>query len=488
MGKTKLLDSSGSFHLETVNSTPAEQSLKIEVHGDNHDSFASSQDPRDPKNWSLRKKNAQILMVAFHSMISTFMAAGIIPAYDTLAEKYNITVPDASYLTSFQILLLGLSPLIWNPITAVYGRYNVSLLSVFGSMICNIGGARCTTYGAQMATRVLTAFLISPPIGIGSGVITELCEPEERGKKLGWWMLLTTIGTPAGPFLMGFVTQHIGVQWIFWIFAIINFVQLLFYLAFGDETVYHPDFQVEKTSFFTKMKPRRLTKRTLSWYDFVIPLTLAKSPRVLVTACAHAITFCYGNIALIVEMPIAFGEKFNFNAQKIGLQFIAIIIGCVLGEQISGPGSDWFLKRIRKSKGASHPSDRLWLAYIAFSTIIAGLLTWGFQLKKAGTTWNVTPCVGAAIASFGNQMQTTILTTFVVESEKERASEVGVFVNVCRQIYGFIGPFYFPYMFAALGLDGAAGIMVVIVSGAALLPIVAVQMTARRHEAQTSPN
>ncbi|KAJ5704299.1 hypothetical protein N7493_011437 [Penicillium malachiteum] len=488
MEKTKSIDSSGSFHLETVNSTPAEQSLKIELHDDNHDSIASSHDPRDPRNWSLKKKNAQILMVAFHSMISTFMAAGIIPAYDTLAEEYNITVPDASYLTSFQILLLGLSPLIWNPITAVYGRYNVSLLSVFGSMLCNIGGARCTTYGAQMVTRVLTAFLISPPIGIGSGVITELCEPEERGKKLGWWMLLTTIGTPAGPFLMGFVTQHIGIQWIFWIFAIINFVQLLFYLAFGDETVYHPDVQIEKTSFFTKMKPRRLTKRTLSWYDFVAPLTLAKSPRVLVTACAHAITFCYGNIALIVEMPIAFGEKFNFNAQQIGLQFIAIIIGCVLGEQISGPGSDWFLQRIRKSKATSHPSDRLWLAYIAFSTIIAGLLTWGFQLKKAGTTWNVTPCIGAAIASFGNQMQTTILTTFAVESEKERASEVGVFVNVCRQIYGFIGPFYFPYMFAALGLDGAAGIMVVIVSGAALLPIVAVQMAARRHDAQISPN
>ncbi|KAJ6031001.1 hypothetical protein N7540_001733 [Penicillium herquei] len=486
MWKTKSIDSSGSLHLETVNTTPAEQSLKIQVHDNNHDYVASPHDPRDPRNWSLRKKNAQILMVAFHSMISTFMAAGIIPAYDTLVEQYNITVPDASYLTSFQILLLGLSPLIWNPITAVYGRYNVSLLSVFGSMLCNIGGARCTTYGAQMATRVLTAFLISPPIGIGSGVITELCEPEERGKKLGWWMLLTTIGTPAGPFLMGFVTQHIGIQWIFWIFAIINFAQFLMYLAFGDETVYHPDLQIKNANFFTRMKPRRLTKRKLSWYDFVAPLTLAKSPRILVTAWAHAITFCYGNIALIVEMPIAFGEKFDFNAQQIGLQFIAIIIGCVLGEQVSGPGSDWFLQRIRKSKGNSHPSDRLWLAYIAFSTIIAGLLTWGFQLKKAGTVWNVTPCVGAAIASFGNQMQTTILTTFAVESEKERASEVGVFVNVCRQIYGFIGPFYFPYMFAALGLDGAAGIMVVIVSGAALLPIVAVQLAARRDDVKIS--
>jgi hypothetical protein len=31
------------------------------------------------------------------------MAAGIIPAYDTFAEQYDITVVDASYLTSFQV-------------------------------------------------------------------------------------------------------------------------------------------------------------------------------------------------------------------------------------------------------------------------------------------------------------------------------------------------------------------------------------------------
>lgn len=58
---------------------------------------------RNPRNWPLWKKNAQILMVAFHSMMGTFMAAGIIPAYDSLAEQYNITVPQASYLTSFQV-------------------------------------------------------------------------------------------------------------------------------------------------------------------------------------------------------------------------------------------------------------------------------------------------------------------------------------------------------------------------------------------------
>lgn len=304
-------------------------------------------------------------------------------------------------------------------------------------MVCNIGGARCTSYGTQMATRVLTAFLISPPIGNGSGVITQLCEPEKRAQKIGWWTLMTTIGTPAGPFFMGFVIKHIGVQWIFWIFAVINFCQFLLYLAIGDETIYNPDNEREQVGAFSKMIPRQINSRQLSIRDFIAPFKLAQYPRILIAACAHAITFCYGNIALIVEMPIAFGEKFHFDAQQIGLQFIAIIIGCVLGEQVSGPMSDWYLRRVRQKRGHSCPADRLWLSYIAFATIIAGLLTWGFQLQHA-TTWNVTPCVGAAIASFGNQMQTTILTTFAVESKRESAAEVGIFVNICRQIYGFV--------------------------------------------------
>lgn len=98
------------------------------------------------------------------------------------------------------------------------------MFSVFGSMLCNIGGARCTTFGAQIATRVLTAFLISPPIGIGGGIITELALPEHRAEKLGYWTLLTVLGTPTGPFIMGFVMQHTELSWVYWIFALMNFV------------------------------------------------------------------------------------------------------------------------------------------------------------------------------------------------------------------------------------------------------------------------
>lgn len=91
----KTTNSETSVHLEDVSPSPP-----IHRSEDGHYPIHSVQDPR---NWPQWKKNAQILMVAFHSCVSTFMAAGIIPAYDMFAEQYGITVPDASYLTSFQV-------------------------------------------------------------------------------------------------------------------------------------------------------------------------------------------------------------------------------------------------------------------------------------------------------------------------------------------------------------------------------------------------
>ncbi|KAJ5458760.1 hypothetical protein N7475_010148 [Penicillium sp. IBT 31633x] len=153
-------------------------------------------------------------------------------------------------------------------------------------------------------------------------------------------------------------------------------------------------------------------------------------------------------------MPIAFGEKFHFDAQQIGLQFIAVITGCVLGEQ-----------RNVVPSGSS----------MAILYCLCHGICRSFDLGIPAPECDDVECYslfGITIASFGNQMQTTILTTFAVESKQERASQVGVFVN--------LGPFYFPNMFTALGLGGAACVMAAIVAGCAFLPVIAVQIVSTR--------
>ncbi|KAJ5610895.1 MFS transporter [Penicillium lagena] len=408
-------------------------------------SFPPNAPSHDARNWPQWKKNFVIFMVSFHSMSSTFMAAGIVPAASKFAHSYGVSLANASYLVSVQILLLGIAPIFWTVIADRYGRHYVLVFSVLASMVCNIGGARCTTYAGQMITRALTATVISPPIGIGSAVVVDLTTPDQRARKLGWWVLMTILGTPGGPFIMGFVVQHTEVQWIFWIYAIVNFLQALAYLLFSGETLYipesEPDALEEQVSglkkFVKELVPKRLNMRPITMLDFVSPFLLACKPRILVVALATAITFCYGNIIFVVEMPVTFGERFGLDSQQTGLQFISVIIGCLIGEQLGGPMSDYFMKVYRKRRGHVRPSDRLWLAYIGFLTIIAGLLIWGFQLQRA-ITWNVTPCVGIAIASFGNQIQSTILTAYAIDTCPDKSAEIGVFFNAIRLLYGFV--------------------------------------------------
>src|SRR5207248_2517605 len=45
-----------------------------------------SADPADPYNWPAWKKNVNLILVAFHAFMTTFIAAGIIPAFEDIAK------------------------------------------------------------------------------------------------------------------------------------------------------------------------------------------------------------------------------------------------------------------------------------------------------------------------------------------------------------------------------------------------------------------
>jgi MFS family permease len=120
-------------------------------------------------------------------------------------------------------MVLGVSPLFWRPLSNRYGRRPIWLISTLGAGVCNIGCANTHSYGAQMVTRILTAFFISPAIALGSGTVVEMFFARERGAKMGLWTLALTLGPPGGPFIMGFVANHLGWRWIYWILAIVSF-------------------------------------------------------------------------------------------------------------------------------------------------------------------------------------------------------------------------------------------------------------------------
>jgi len=156
-------------------------------------------------------------------------------------------------------------------------------------------------------------------------------------------------------------------------------------------------------------------------------------------------TFLFGSVLITVELPQLFAMKFGFNAQQLGLQFLGIIIGSVIGEQLGGILSDhWMNRRARKIGSRPAPEYRLWLSYCGFLLTLLGVVVFLVRTQQApDNQWNISPVIGIAIAGAGNQIVTTVLITYAVDCYHEESASIGVFITFVRQIWGFIGPFWY---------------------------------------------
>ena len=295
---------------------------------------------------------------------------------------------------------------------------------------------------------------------------------------------------------MGFVAYHTdGWQWIYWIFAITNGVQFILYFFFSPETLYIRNQAVApstKSEFQRKyLNFGKIGPKPVKIQDFITPITMFAYPSVVIPTLACSIVFNFACVLATVEIPQIFGPKFGSNPQQIGLQFIGLIIGSVLGEQLGGLGSDLWMRR-QKTHGRSDPANpewRLWMSYLGFATVICGLVVFTVQIDKI-QLYNISPVVGLAISAFGNQLITTVLFTYAIDCHHEHSASIGVFFNLVRSTWGFIGtfipsltlsstvaltypgPFWFPGIFSSLGLSGSGGLIAGIVTVFGLFPTI----------------
>lgn len=228
----------------------------------------------------------------------------------------------------------------------------------------------------------------------------------------------------------------------------INGVQFVAYFFLGPETRYIRSGAEHKGSDFKQeyFNFGRIDPRPLRLNDFVHPLGLWRKACVSIPAIAYAMTFLFASVLITVELPQLFGEKFHFNPQQLGYQFLGIILGSIIGEQLGGSLSDYWMNRKTKKMGGVRPKPeyRLWLSYSGFVLAIVGVVVFLVQTQNAVELhWNITPVIGIAIAGVGNQIVTTILITYAVDCHPEESASIGVFITFVRQVWGFIGPFWY---------------------------------------------
>lgn len=434
--------------------TPFAKDYLTRRHGTfNLDPMPSACD-EDPYNWPRGKKLGALFLHAFHCMVATLSMTALISAYSQLAEEFGMKEHDCTYLTLVQIIVLGVSPLAWGPLATVYGRRPIFLVSLILSLIGNVACAVSPNYGAIMFFRVFTAFFLSPANALSSAVVAEIFFRTQRARGIGICTLMFSLGIPFGPFLFGFVTPRAGFRWIFWVLAIVNGGQAFLHFFIGYETLFirNLNTQDRKTEERVKdfkgkyLKFERIGSRRISKIDFLEPLAMAAYARAILPALAQSVLFLFGSIFLVVELPLQLERKFQLSSDEVSLQYLGMIVGCILAEPVGGLLSDvgMNLRRVTRDGDMALPEFRLWLSYAGYCLILTGIPLFLVSTDNAVTRkWTVVPVVGTAVAAGGNHIAMTTLATYALDCAVEDAVSLGILTSLLRHIIAFVGPLWY---------------------------------------------
>lgn len=193
-------------------------------------------DPNDPLNWAVWRRDLALAVIGFHSFIIGGMSPLLASAFTEMADEFHVTQSKLAYLVGGFMLALGVGSVFFAPTAVLYGKRFVYLMGLVVFMAGALWGGASHSFGMLMGARVLMGLGGSPTESLPSASIAEIYFLHERAYRLGIYTLLMLGGKNIVPMVAAFIINDIGWNWVFWILAIIAGMNLVLTLLFVPET------------------------------------------------------------------------------------------------------------------------------------------------------------------------------------------------------------------------------------------------------------
>jgi len=153
--------------------------------------FEGPDDPYRPMNWPTKKKVSTTLMYGLTTMSATWASSAYSAGTQQIAREFNVGNQVAVLGTTIFLFGFGLGPLLWAPLSEVYGRRLAVLAPMFVAICFSFGSAVAKDFQTLMITRFFGAFFASAPVTNTGGVLGDLYSPAWRALAMaGYAMVL----------------------------------------------------------------------------------------------------------------------------------------------------------------------------------------------------------------------------------------------------------------------------------------------------------
>ena len=102
-----------------------------------------------------------------------YITTTTIPSFPEIQEMYDISYSQVTWTVATPSLGLSFGPLLWSPLSEIYGRRVIFVTGTTIALIATFGTAVATSYPIYMASRFFQGLGASPGGSVGMAIINE---------------------------------------------------------------------------------------------------------------------------------------------------------------------------------------------------------------------------------------------------------------------------------------------------------------------------
>lgn len=176
--------------------------------------FEGPDDPYNALNWPFRKKVITTALYGLTTMATTFASSVFSPAIEQVSSEFHISQEVSTLGLSLFLAGLGLGPLLWAPLSEVYGRKLAVLLPYFLAGIFSFATATAKDIQTIMISRFFAGFFGAAPVTNTGGVLGDMFSAKSRGVAIVGYAMAVVGGPTLGPLVGGaIVTSYLRWRW-----------------------------------------------------------------------------------------------------------------------------------------------------------------------------------------------------------------------------------------------------------------------------------
>lgn len=430
-----------------------------------------------PYKWSFKKKLMTVAILCLNCLGVTMGSSNFASCVPQIMAEYGVIEVVGILGITLYVFGFALGPVVYGPLSELYGRRNLLIISSFGFTLFQFAVATGENLQTILICRFFAGCVGAAPLAVIPAAMSDMFDNYSRGKVVSIFSLTVFLGPILTPVYSSYIVQHTTWRWVQYVSGIYAGLCTLAICFLYDES-HHPIVLCKKAQYMREKSGNwgiyaahellSLDIKDIFTKTIARPLKMLRKEPILLLMTVYN-TFVYGILYLMLEAyPYIFEIKKHF--YKNGeLPYIGLIVGMsFFSAMMIFILEPRYIAAVAKNNGKPCPEERLIGMMVSGPVFTIGIFWLMWTGNYNSVPW-IVPTIGGAFIGFG--LIGIFLTSFnyLIDAYLLLAASAIAGNTFLRSGFGASFPLFAGYMLKGMGVNWA-GLLLGLFS-AALIPV-----------------